>query len=88
MNRAYRAAVAVFLLALVVALPAAALPARERTALPEGRLATLWTRLATVLGLFDASRAGADPDGGAAPPPQASTPQDTGDSRSSGDPNG
>jgi hypothetical protein len=88
MNRAYRAAVVVFLLALAVALPAAAFPARERADFREGGLATLWTRLAAVLGLSDASRAGADPDGRAAPPPQASTPQDTGDSRAGADPNG
>jgi hypothetical protein len=89
MHRATCRAVAVFLLALALALPVAALPAGQRTAPRAGVLETLWARLAPVLapvlGLFEKSRAGADPDGLTAPAP---VPPVDDDSRSSADPNG
>ena len=50
MNRARRGA-AVFFLSLAVALPAMALPARGWTGLRDGLFASLWTRVAIVLGL-------------------------------------
>jgi hypothetical protein len=76
MNR-MRRAVTVFLLALAVALPAAALPAPERTlSWGERVLSVLWAHLAPVLGISAESRASMDPDGSAS------------DSRSGADPNG
>jgi hypothetical protein len=87
-----RRAVAVFLLALAVALPAAALPAPERAQPWPGLLAAFWTRLAPVLGLAEKSRSSADPDGLTAPAPPPAAPDDSqaqeGDSRAGADPNG
>lgn len=84
-----RRAVALLLLALAVALPAAALPIPRQEPL-QGLLAGLWERLAPVLGLFEESRPSADPDGGATPAAEAPTASQTndGDSRPSADPNG
>lgn len=75
MNRLCRA-FAVFLLALALALPAAALPAPERAPSWTGLLATLWDRVAPAFGLAGKSRSSMDPDGA------------TTDSRASADPNG
>jgi hypothetical protein len=87
-----RRAVAVFLLALAVALPVAALPAPERATPRPSLLAVLWAHIAPVLGLSEKSRGGADPDGLTAPAPpagdSATSPADNGDSRSTADPNG
>jgi hypothetical protein len=82
MNRTRRA-VAVFLLALTVALPVAALPAPARAHSWPGFFAALWARVAPVLGIAEKSRSSADPDGLTVP-----TPTNEDDSRSSADPNG
>ena len=93
MNRTRRS-VAVFLLTLAVALPAAALPVPARTVSWESLLALLSQRLAPVFSVFEKSRSSADPDGndGTATPPTgenpAAEPPSDGDSRSSADPNG
>lgn len=50
MNRARRGVIA-FFLSMTVALPAMALPARGWTGLRDGLFASLWTRVAIVLGL-------------------------------------
>lgn len=88
MNRRLRAA-AVFLLLLVSSLPLAAMPARERSEAPwESVAAALWTRIAPVLGLFEKSRAGADPNGAPAPAPADDPQAFEGDSRAGMDPDG
>ncbi|HKI05416.1 MAG TPA: hypothetical protein VKK31_25775 [Thermoanaerobaculia bacterium] len=84
MHRATCRAVAVFLLALVLALPVAALPAHQRAAPRASVWTALWARLAPVFGFFEKSRASADPNGLTPPAP----PADDNDSRSSMDPNG
>ncbi|HEX7183825.1 MAG TPA: hypothetical protein VF756_18495 [Thermoanaerobaculia bacterium] len=84
-----RRAVALLLLALAVALPAAALPAPRQEPL-QALLETLRAHLAPVLALFQESRSTADPDGGtstATEDPTASQ-TDDGDSRAGADPNG
>jgi hypothetical protein len=80
-----RRTLAAFLLALAVALPAAALPAREGTQAWKGLLASLWQRLAPVaspvakaLETLNLSPRHEDPVSS----------QEDGDSRSSMDPNG
>ena len=89
-----RRAVAVFLLALVVALPLAALPDTEGVPrLWSGLLTGLWDRIAPILWLAEGSRAGADPDGLPAPTPPPSEDsmnalEEEGDSRAGADPNG
>jgi hypothetical protein len=89
MNRARRAA-SVFLLTLAVAIPAAAGPSLGRVVSKEGMLTTLWARLTSIVGIFDSSRAGADPDGTTATPPAptANSQAEEGDSRAGADPNG
>jgi hypothetical protein len=85
-----RRVVAVFLLALAVALPSAAMPAAGRTASWEGLLAGLRARLAPVFEWTGKSRSSMDPDGAPAASgedPAASQAQD-GDSRAGMDPNG
>ena len=88
MSRTPRA-VALFLLALAVALPAAALPAPRQEPL-QALLEALRANLAPVLALFQKSRAGADPNGRTSTTtedPDASQ-TDDGDSRPGADPNG
>lgn len=89
MNRVRRA-VPVFLLTLAVAIPAAAVPNPGRVASKEGVLTTLWARLTAVVGVFDRSRPGADPDGTPITPPAPTTNSqlEEGDSRAGADPNG
>ncbi len=84
MHRTRRAA-AVFLLALALAMPLAALPAPARAQSWPGFFATLWARVGVVLGLSEKSRGGADPDGATVsiPPPPCEN-----DSRGSADPDG
>lgn len=82
MNRARRA-VAVFLLALAVALPVAALPAPARAHSWPGFFAALWARVAPVLGISEKSQGGADPDG-----VTVTIPTNENDTRGGADPNG
>ncbi len=84
MNRTRRA-VAVFLLALAVALPVAALPAPARAQSWPGFFAALWARAGVVLGIAEKSRGSADPDGVAVPAP---LPPGEDESRGGADPNG
>lgn len=84
MHRATCRAVAVFLLALALALPVAALPSGQSTASRASVWTALWVRLAPILGFFEKSRSSMDPDGLTTPAPSAAD----NDSRSSMDPNG
>lgn len=87
MNRTRRA-VALFLLTLAVALPAAALPAPRQEPL-QAFLEALRERLAPVLALFAESLPSADPNGGTSTTEDpAPTQTDDGESRPGADPNG
>jgi hypothetical protein len=88
MYRSRRRAVSVFLLALALAMPVAALPEADPDR-PTGLFTAFWDRLASLLGTFEASwsgilQGGDNPDSSAL---DASRPPE-GDSRSSMDPNG
>lgn len=89
MYRSRRRAVSVFLLALALAMPVAALPEADPDR-PTGLFTAFWDRLASLLGTFEASWSG-DPQVGLSPEPSDaidfSRPPE-GDSRSSMDPDG